>query len=198
MFNKYLFAAAFVALGSQAQAGVVMPVIETGTGDAAYVSFPSGSSLTSDFEWLDDATGNISNTFDLTWEDDGAGGQSFDSATFQSFNNDTFDIDEAVLSNFFIMSAMSFAATLTYSQSDRMIQDGASLIVTSDDFAFDLTGDQGEQGILSFFAPNATTSFGISYEIRGMVNPIPLPAGAVLLLTGLAGFGVMRRQKRAA
>jgi len=53
-----------------------------------------------------------------------------------------------------------------------------------------------------FFALDATkpsdspTKLTTSYELS--VTAIPLPAGAVLLLSGLAGFGVMRRRARQA
>ena len=53
-----------------------------------------------------------------------------------------------------------------------------------------------------FFAINATepsdspVKIASSYELS--VTAIPLPAGAVLLLSGLAGFAVMRRKRQAA
>lgn len=56
------------------------------------------------------------------------------------------------------------------------------------------TADAGEFTLL-YAAANGNPSI---LNVQADISPVPLPAGAVLLLTGLAGFGVARRRRKAA
>ncbi|XDA96797.1 VPLPA-CTERM sorting domain-containing protein [Sulfitobacter sp. LCG007] len=60
---------------------------------------------------------------------------------------------------------------------------------------YDLTGLQGTS--ISFGASGLFDSFNIQSISATQVAPVPLPAGLVLMLTGIAGFGGIRRMRKA-
>lgn len=89
---------------------------------------------------------------------------------------------------------------------DGVLGGGDDTVAGSDDFTTDInstTGDDQklfagkfEAGTYELFIFNSGGNKDALYDIR--ISAVPLPAGALLLLTGVAGFGVARRRKKAA
>ncbi len=62
-----------------------------------------------------------------------------------------------------------------------------------------LTRYQNANGIGKWLLANVVgTTYHLTYEIAGAVSTVPLPAAAWLLISGLAGFGVVGRRRKVA
>jgi hypothetical protein len=74
---------------------------------------------------------------------------------------------------------------------------GVSAPPTSSRFT-DFTADAGDFTLFYAAANGNPSILKITAELAPELTPVPLPAGAVLLFTGLAGLGFARRRKTAA
>jgi hypothetical protein len=101
---------------------------------------------------------------------------------------DSYDITEVG----FTASTLEFLIDRAASNPIRGgVGDRAFVRVDSADFDFAAASP------LDFFASRVDTAYDIDVTVRGVAStvvPIPLPAGAFLLLSGLLGLGVLRRR----
>lgn len=95
---------------------------------------------------------------------------------------------------------------LTHLGLDGVLGGGDDFEVGSTEFTTDINSTTGDDqklfagkfaaGTYELFIFNDSDNKDALYDIR--ISAVPLPAGALLLLTGVAGFGVARRRKKAA
>lgn len=122
-----------------------------------------------------------------------ARGDSFWTATFSSlmggisvdlgdFNADE---DRLFVSAFDALDALLETVTLDISASDRTMHTLSLTATNVAKITFGITGDLGTGS--GIYADNLTFSSAMS--------PIPLPAGGLLILTGLGGLALMRRRR---
>lgn len=166
-------------LGAAAAVSAACAVTPAGAATFGYDAVAGGESVTTSVLLTGDAggfTGFSGNWSIVTTKTPPTGG-----VTLQSFNLMTFDfVTELGLS----LIAQSYSAGL---------YEGLYAVDT------DLSGDWGTHALVSVGA-SSLEGFGINGTLTvteaesAAVNPIPLPAGAVLLVSGLLGLVAMRRK----
>lgn len=95
--------------------------------------------------------------------------------------------------------------TLTAADTDTLVVTGADLAAFQGtgtyDFAVSSVGSSAFSGAsrIDFYSEvDAETFISVTYDYTPAVAPVPLPASALLLAGGVAGFGALRRRRKAA
>jgi len=185
-FAKFFAAAAAAAFVSTASAQAATFKVEfSGTNGS---QFANGQ-----WFWDSAAVGASSDQTNVTLADTGISG--FSATIGFGTTSESFD-------------TISFASGFSAGSFDLSLTNGTSDIVNAGTCLQDAGGNGacpwGNPSAILFVNGNGSIGFvlngvganvPVSYEVSKVIAPIPLPAGAPLLLTGIAGFAWLRRRK---
>lgn len=202
MFRKCFIAVASMTLAGQLQAASVpnTAILEEGSGTVSLFDNGGGSySLFDNFDWVIGGNPDETGAVAMEVQADAAGQFSILDAfispgLFQSPPARGL-FDEFTLNDFMVSGSVMTAVLETEIQNERgVLSAGSILVMKSADFAF---ADGGLQEMFDFLVGNAanTLDYDVDFAVHAALQPIPLPAGAVLLLTGMGGMVLLRRRK---